>query len=66
MASVNLLNVEILNGETLPFSSTFRFQITFECVAEVSDDLVRSALRTQTHTHTLSVQRAAAPPRSHA
>lgn len=45
MASVNLLNVEILNGETLPFSSTFRFQITFECVAEVSDDLVRSALR---------------------
>jgi hypothetical protein len=44
MASVNLLNVEILNGETLPFSSTFRFQITFECVAEISDDLVREAL----------------------
>jgi len=58
MASVNLLNVEILNGETLPFSSTFRFQITFECVAEVSDDLVRSALARRepralyTHTHT--------------
>ena len=43
MASVNLLNVEILNGEQLPFSSTFRFQITFECVAEISDDLVRAA-----------------------
>ena len=40
MSSVNVLDVQILNGELLPFSSTFRFQITFECVAEIPDDLV--------------------------
>ncbi len=42
MASVNVLDVQILNGELLPFSSTFRFQITFECVAEIPEDLVRA------------------------
>ena len=52
MSSVNVLDVQILNGELLPFSSTFRFQITFECVAEIPDDLVswRSA-RTPRHFH---------------
>ena len=40
MSCVNVLDVQILNGECLPFSSTFKFQITFECVSEIPDDLV--------------------------
>jgi len=45
MASVNLQFVEVLNPGPLPFEAPFQFQITFECVAPVSADLVRYSIR---------------------
>lgn len=39
MAAVNLLNVEVLNADAAPFLTPIKFQITFECVAPVTDDL---------------------------
>lgn len=43
MASVNLLNVDVVNPGKVPFLTPFQFQITFECVAPITADLVRGA-----------------------
>ena len=41
MASVNLQLVQVQNPERVPFLTPFQFQITFECVAPITADLVR-------------------------
>uniref|UniRef100_A0A7S1C5P9 Anti-silencing function protein 1 n=1 Tax=Bicosoecida sp. CB-2014 TaxID=1486930 RepID=A0A7S1C5P9_9STRA len=38
MASVNVLNISVLDNPTA-FTNPFQFEVTFECVAELSDDL---------------------------
>lgn len=36
MASVNVLNIDVLDNPTA-FTNPFQFEVTFECVQELSD-----------------------------
>jgi hypothetical protein len=47
MASVNVLNVGVLNAENAPFDSPFQFEVTFECVAPLSNGAQRTAVQTR-------------------
>jgi histone chaperone ASF1 len=39
MAHINLLNVSVLEGASSPFLTPFKFEITFECIDVISEDI---------------------------